>query len=59
MQVTPSLEVACRSMLLMNSGSSRFIPTGVWQRMQKSPFVPFVMRRTVALNALNTGLIWA
>ena len=35
MQVTPSREVGWRSMLLMNSGSPRFMPTGVWQRMQK------------------------
>ena len=43
----------------MNSGSPRFMPTGVWHRMQKSPLVPFVSFRMVPCIALNTGLIWA
>ena len=40
----------------MNVGSSRFMPTGVWQRTQKSPFVPFVSLSIFACMALNTGL---
>ena len=31
----------------------------VWQRMQKSPRVPEVCRRSVPCIALNTGLSWA
>ena len=40
----------------MNVGSSRFMPTGVWHRIQKSPFVPFVSFVTLACIALKTGL---
>ena len=35
------------------------MPTGVWQRMQKSPFVPLVSFRILACIALKTGLICA
>ena len=58
-QVIPSREVDERSRFDMNSGSSRFIPTGVWHRMQKSPFVKVVCFRMVACIALNTVLICA
>ena len=39
----------------MNSGSSRFMPTGVWHLIQKSPFVPLVSLRILACIALKTG----
>jgi hypothetical protein len=35
------------------------MPTWVWQRMQKSPFVPEVDFTMVACIALKTGLSWA
>ena len=40
----------------MNVGSPRFMPTGVWQRMQKSPLVPFVSFPIFACIALKIGL---
>ena len=43
----------------MNVGSPSCIPTGVWQRTQKSPFVPFVSFPIFACMALRTGLITA
>ena len=58
MQVTPSRETGEREAFGPNKGSPMSIPTGVWQRMQKSPSVPLVFFRIVACIALNTGESW-
>ena len=57
-QVIPSSEAGWRLKLLVRMGSSRCMPTWVWQRMQKSPLVPEVALKRVACMALNTGLTW-
>ena len=58
-QVMPSREDGCRNLLLSNTGSPFCMPAWSWQRMQKSPKVPFVSLTMLECIALNTGLSWA